>query len=192
MELSEYSPELLNVIAGTHAYLFATETGSKDDFINWLAGRRSTALELIEKVSQICESSNSSCPSIPEQCIEYITEINIQNLKELKAFFIWKNSGKSITNKDETDSNYFNACNEILFFCKKIQKVSALECSFYNDILKRIDRRKKERRTPKSNSKVRFEQRKCERRKDNSIELFFQKVSLNCHVPGNRNGDNFR
>lgn len=176
MGFSHYSPEVLTIISETNAFLHSVATGSDDDFLNWIAGRKTTALELIEEFIKICESSNGSCPTIPEFCIDYIKELNIQNLKELKAFFVWENSGNVDSNKYEMEKHYFIACDEILFFCRKLSNGNNNKCSFYNDIVRKIDRRKKERRVLSSKSNCTDEKRKGGRRKDKSLDLFFNKV----------------
>lgn len=173
MELSEYNnADLLELITAINADLYGLAEGSDDDFLNWLAGKKTTALELIEKFTETCYSSNGSCPTIPSLCVEYIKEINIQNLKELKAYFIWEDSGKNNNDKHEMDGNYFKACDEILFFCEKIKSGISTDCSYYNDIIKIIDRRKKERRSSDI-AQSSTERRRKDRRKNKALDIFF-------------------
>jgi|GEM_PF-3572461 len=107
------------------------------------------AMFIIDKFLYECRNF-AKCPIYPDYCDEYISKINIQDAKSLKAYFISKEVMRDKKSSFyEMQQDYYMACEHLLGFCYKLKKDTSLAktCAFYHRMYKILDRRKNIRRT---------------------------------------------
>jgi hypothetical protein len=139
VKIKELSPELLEDLTRINALDYYEENGDPDPLKNWIKGKKHTAFTIIERYLHDCTGENKCLP-LPDYFFEYLNEIDINDIKEFKAYFVWKAKGRNENNTaKEMSEDYYDACDRLMDFCDQL-KDKKLECG-YNDILTLIDRR---------------------------------------------------
>lgn len=143
-ELKDLDSSILNAL---HV-IYAIAHPSHDNKHSWYEAKKFVGLFIIDKFIFECNQPDRiCCPSMPDCCDQYVQEYDIQTLKKYKAYCIWDDNG-SIEDFSRMEVYYLKSCNWLFRFCDdlKYHRRDASMCSYYERILKKIDRRKSDRR----------------------------------------------
>lgn len=144
--IEKVSSQFLKVLTKLNAATVYKHSQQHDEQSNWVEGEKLTAFMIADCYLRTCRKKNTCIPV--NECIhEYLDRINITDIIKLKAYFIWDSRGRTINDEEAMKSEYFEGYEGLLEFCDKLP-VRGHSCRYNNEILKRIDRRKKERRKP--------------------------------------------
>jgi hypothetical protein len=139
---------------------------------NWLIGEQIAVIQIFDAWLAACKE-RKKCKQLPEWFYKYLKRIDIQKLKEHKAYLRWKNRDEN-EEHGEVDGKqfYYDGCAEIFDLpsdCKKPENKHKLkECS-YAEILKLIDRRKQKTDRRQSEKDVEVDCRSGFERRKNDI-----------------------
>ena len=139
--IEELNVDFLELLTKVHAYNVYDYYKNPDNNSNWTQGKKLTAFNIIECYLKQC-NSKGECLPLPECCYGYLKEINIKDVKEYMAYFIWDRKGRSWNNSEELrKKDYFEACNQLMSFCGHLEQKGE-GCIYHNGILCAIDRRR--------------------------------------------------
>jgi hypothetical protein len=145
-DIERVSSQFLKVLTKLNAASVYKHRQQPDEHSNWVEGEKMTAFMIADCYLRTCKKKNSCIPV--NECIhEYLDRINITDIIKLKAYFIWDARGRNINDEAAMEGEYFEGYDDLLEFCDKLP-VRGHSCRYNNEILKRMDRRKKERRKP--------------------------------------------
>ena len=140
---------------------------------NWLIGEQIAAIQIFDAWLAACKDK-SKCKQLPEWFYKYLKKIDIQKLKEHKAYLRWKSRDES-TEYDEVDRrrDCYDDCADIFDLpsvCRESGNKNRLrECS-YAEILNLIDRRKQNTDRRRSENDVEVDLRSGSERRKNDIK----------------------
>lgn len=136
------SPDFLRKLTEINAAEVFEHTKNPDHRQNWEEGKRLTGFTIVDRYIEECLRKNE-CTPLPECCCDYLREIEFEDVKRYKAYFIWEEKGRIQDNpKRVMDEEYFEGCEYILTFCDLLndKKVDLSDCN-YSYMLQTIDRR---------------------------------------------------
>ena len=159
--LSFLNDEFLNWLTSIRAKQVYSDTLNPNHDENWLIGEQIAAIQIFDAWRAACKDRNK-CKQLPKWFHKYLEKIDIQKLKEHKAYLRWKSQDEN-REHDEVDEkrHYCDDCADIFNLpsvCKKPENRHKLrECS-YAEMLALIDRRKQkmDRRRSENDVKVDF------------------------------------
>jgi hypothetical protein len=139
---------------------------------NWLLGEQIAAVQIFDSWRAACKERNK-CKHLPEWFYKYLKKIDIQKLKEHRAYSRWKSSEENPENCEaDAKRHYYDGCSDIFTLssiCKESEnKHKEGECS-YTEILALIDRRKQRTDRRQTTNEVEVELRSGSERRKNDI-----------------------
>jgi len=143
--LSFFNDEFLTWLISICAKQVYSDTLNPNHEENWLIGEQLTVMQIFDAWRAACKNRNK-CKPLPECYYEYSRKIDIQKLKEHKAYLRWKSrDGNREHNEADAKRFYYDGCADIFDLssvCKDAKnKHKSEECS-YAKILTLMDRRK--------------------------------------------------
>ena len=163
--------DFLSWLTSIRAQQVYSDTQNPNHEENWRIGEQIAAIQIFDAWRAACKDRNK-CKQLPEWFYKYLKKINIQKLKEHKAYLRWKSQDEN-REHDEVDGKKYNfdSCADIFDLpsdCKKPENRHKLkECS-YAEMLNLIDRRKQKTDRRRSENDVKVDCRSgVERRKSN-------------------------
>ena len=180
-KISELNSEFLEELTKVNAAAIFSDTGNSDHRQNWIEGKRLTAFTIIDRFPRDCQKAKQ-CICLPECCQEYLKEVNIQDVKRYKSYFLWESCGRKNNSEDVMVKEYCEACEQIMSFCDDFAN-RYLKCT-YNNVLSEVDRRKiSERRKPSDRRCAKsVKQRMIERRSGKERRSGFDRRAYNHRV----------
>ena len=172
---NEGSPSFLNDdflswLTGIRAQQVYSDTLNPNHEENWAIGEQIAAIQIFEAWRASCKDRNK-CKQLPEWFYKYLKKIDIQKLKEHKAYLRWKDHDEN-TDSGEVDAKRLDYEGYADIFdlpsvCKKPENRHKLrECS-YAEMLGLVDRRKQKKDRRRSENDVKVDSRSgVERRKN--------------------------
>ena len=144
--LSFFNDEFLNWLISIFAKQVYSDTLNPNHDENWRIGEQLAFMEILDAWRVACKNRNK-CKPLPECYYEYSKKMDIQKLKEHKAYSRWKScDGNREYNEADAKRYYYDGCAEVFdlsSICKEAEnKHKSAECS-YARILTLIDRRKR-------------------------------------------------
>ena len=143
--LSFLNDEFLNWLTSIRAKQVYCDTLNPDHDENWLIGEQLAIIQVFDAWRTACKKRNK-CKDLPECFYEYSKKIDLQKLKEHKAYLRWKSrDGNGEYNEADAKRHYYDACADIFDLssvCKEAEDQYKLEECSYAKILTLIDRRK--------------------------------------------------
>jgi hypothetical protein len=170
--LSFLNDEFLNWLTSIRAKQVYSDTLNPNHDENWLIGEQLAVIQVFDAWRMACKNRNK-CKDLPECFYEYSKKIDIQKLKEHKAYLRWKSrDGNREYNEADAKRHYYDGCADIFNLssvCKEAENKHKLgECS-YAKILTLIDRRKNRTDRRQTEKEVDVDLRTGSERRKNDI-----------------------
>ncbi len=166
--------DFLSWLTGIRAQQVSSDTLNPNYEENWLIGEQIAAIQIFEAWQAACKDRNK-CKKLPEWFYKYLKKIDIQKLKEHKAYLRWKDHDETtdpgeVDGKRHDDESYADIF-DLPSVCKKPENRHKLrECS-YAEMLRLLDRRKQKTERRRSENDVKVDLRSgAERRKSDINE----------------------
>jgi len=170
--LSFLNDEFLIWLTSIRAKQVYSDTLNPNHEENWLIGEQLAVIQVFDAWRAACKNRNK-CKDLPECYYKYSKKIDIQKLKEHKAYLRWKSRDEN-TEHDGIDEkqHYYDGCADIFALssvCTKAEnKHKSEECS-YAKILTLIDRRKNRTDRRQTENEVEVDLRTGSERRKNDI-----------------------
>ena len=164
--------DFLGWLTSVRAQQVYSDTLNPNHEENWLIGEQIAAIQIFDAWRTACKDRNK-CKQLPEWFYKYLKKIDIQKLKEHKAYLRWKSRDENMEHGEvDEKQHYYDGCVEIFDLpsvCKKSEEKHKLrECS-YAEILNLIDRRKQKADRRRSENAVKVDFRSGFERRKNDI-----------------------
>ena len=170
--LSFLNDEFLNWLTSIRAKQVYSDTLNPNHDENWLIGEQLAIIQVFDAWRTACKNRNK-CKELPECFHEYAKKIDIQKLKEHKAYLIWKScDGNQKYNEDDAKRYYYDGCADIFDLssvCQEAENKYKLEECSYAKILTLIDRRKNRKDRRQNENEVEVDLRTGSERRKNDL-----------------------
>jgi hypothetical protein len=170
--LSFLNDEFLNWLTSIRAKQVYSDTLNPNHEENWLIGEQLAIIQVFDAWRTACKTRNK-CKELPECFYEYAKKIDLQKLKEHKAYLRWKScDGKQDYIEADAKSYYYDGCADIFDLssvCKEAEHKHKLEQCSYAKILTLIDRRKNRTDRRRTENEVELDLRSGFERRKNDL-----------------------
>ena len=139
LRFEELTQECLNQLTEICALEIHGGSGNADSLYNWIEGKKLVGFMIADCYLKKCQE-DGKCLPLPSFCDEYLDQVTIEDVKRLKAYFLWESNGRSMSDPSSHLSDYYAACRDLMLFCDFESATS--DCTYVSEILFRIDRRK--------------------------------------------------
>ena len=170
--LSFLNDEFLNWLTSIRAKQVYSDTLNPNHEENWLIGEQLAVMQVFDAWRTACKNRNK-CKDLPKCFYEYSKKIDLQKLKEHKAYLRWKScDGNREYNEADAKRFYYDGCADVFDLssvCKEAEnKHKSKDCS-YAKILTLIDRRKNRTDRRQTENEVELELSTGSERRKNDI-----------------------